>query len=191
MKADALAFDSYATSPGSQKGALSIADNTNSKNNLSWLWSFFTTSKPTVPITVPKFPSSPTDLNLASALQYGVSKGLPQLNEFIKAFTAAVYRPAYANWTTLVHTGNTDGLNKALVTLCNPGEGLLMSEWTYPSAISTSHPYGVKPVPVGMDGQGMSAAALREVLSGWDVQARGGMPRCVAPRKSFEIDIIG
>jgi aromatic amino acid aminotransferase I len=191
LKADTLAFDSYATVPGSQKAAEPSSSTTYGKNNLSWLWSLFAPAKPTVPITVPKFPASPTDLNLASALQYSVSKGLPQLEAFIKAFTAAVYRPAYANWAILAHTGNTDGLNKALITLCNPGEGLLMSEWTYPSAISTSHPIGVKPVPVGMDGQGMSATALREVLRGWDVQARGGMPRCVAPCNSFEIESIG
>ncbi|KAF5322822.1 hypothetical protein D9619_000291 [Psilocybe cf. subviscida] len=178
LKADTLAFDSYATAPGSQKAAESASSNrSNSKNNLSWLWNLFAPNKPTVPIGVPKFPSSPTDINLASALQYGVSRGLPQLDAFIKAFTAAVYRPAYANWTTLAHTGNTDGLHKAVETLCNPGEGILMSEWTYPSAIFDAHPYGVNPVPVGMDSQGMSAVALREVLSGWDVQARGGMPR--------------
>lgn len=182
LKADTLAFDSYATAPRSQKTILSAsssANSSNNKNNLSWLWNLFSPGKPAVPITVPKYPSSPTDINLAKALQYGTARGIPQLDTFIKAFTTTVYRPAYANWTTFMHTGNTDGFHMAVLTLCNPGEGILMTEWTYVSALFTAHPYGVRPVPVGMDGQGMSAAALREVLSGWDVEARGGMPRCV------------
>jgi len=47
-----------------------------------------------------------------------------------------VYQPAYGNWTTLVHTGNTDGWAKSVLTLLNPGEGVLCSEWTYPSALA-------------------------------------------------------
>ena len=43
--------------------------------------------------------------------------------------------------------------------------------------MATMKPLGIRPVPVGMDGQGMSAVALDKLLSEWDVEARGGMPR--------------
>lgn len=65
---------------------------------------------------------------------------------------------------------------KCVQTFCNPGDGVLVSEWTYPSAIASMAPYNVKPVAVPMDGQGMSSAGLRKVLSEWDESATG-MPR--------------
>jgi aromatic amino acid aminotransferase I len=68
----------------------------------------------------------------------GAATGLVQLQEVITEFTTKVYQPAYKNFKTLVHTGNTDGWSKAVQTLCNPGEGILVSEWTYPSALSVS-----------------------------------------------------
>jgi aromatic amino acid aminotransferase I len=67
----------------------------------------------------------PEDFNLSTALQYGPVTGLPQLIEFQTNLSAkgecmgvhtlflahvyAVFQPAYDNFTTLIHTGNTDG----------------------------------------------------------------------------------
>ena len=58
-------------------------------------------------------------------------------------------------------------------TLCNPGEMFLTEEWTYPSALASAQPYGVMPVPVKIDGEGMRADDLRKVLSVWDEKERG------------------
>ncbi|KAF8165378.1 pyridoxal phosphate-dependent transferase [Crassisporium funariophilum] len=147
------------------------------KGSLSWIWSLFSnTEESTSPISVPKYPLKAGDLNLATALQYGMSGGLPQLQKVIHEFTGNVYKPAYSNFTTLLHAGNTDGWMKIVTTLCNPGEGVLTSEWTYPSAIATMTPFGITPVPLPMDGQGMRSDTLRDTLSGWDEKARG-MPR--------------
>jgi hypothetical protein len=131
-----------------------------------------------MPISIPKYPETPDDVNLAVALQYGLAKGIPQLQKIIQEFSTKVYRPAYANFATIIHAGNTDAWNKSVMTLCNPGEGILTSEWTYPSAIASMKPFGISPVPVKMDSQGMSSIGLRQVLSSWDEIARG-MPRYV------------
>jgi len=48
-------------------------------------------------------------LNLATALQRGPFTGLARTRAFIHEFTERIYSPAYDNWTTSVHTGNTDG----------------------------------------------------------------------------------
>ncbi|PPQ94958.1 hypothetical protein CVT25_003930 [Psilocybe cyanescens] len=167
VKADILNYDSYTPKPA-----------TESQGPLSWILSLFSgnDSSSTIPITVPKYPEHPDDVNLASALQYGLAKGIPQLQQIIAEFTATIFRPGYSNHTIQLHVGNTDGWAKIVSTLCNPGEGILVSEWTYPSALETTNPLGISPVPVSMDGQGMNSAALREVLSGWDEAARG-MPR--------------
>ncbi len=86
--------------------------------------------------------------------------------------------PAYSNWATLVHAGNTDGWARVTMTLCNPGDTVLTCEWTYPSAIATTNPLGIKAIPVPLDGEGMRSDALLEILSTWDENERG-MPRCV------------
>ena len=143
-----------------------------SKGPLSWFWDLFSSKATTIPISVPKYPENPEDVNLATALQYGLARGIPQLQEVIKELTTKIFQPGYADFATLLHAGNTDGWMKAVTTLCNPGEGVLCDEWTYPSALATMLPYGMRAVPVKMDGQGMSSCSLREVLSQWNEESR-------------------
>ncbi|KAF9462610.1 pyridoxal phosphate-dependent transferase [Collybia nuda] len=102
--------------------------------------------------------------------------GLPQLQDIVKEFTRKVYQPGYDNYSTLIHIGNTDGWVKALMTLCNPGEGILAAEWTYPSALSAMIPFGIKPISMPMDSQGIRSDKLRSLLSEWDKYERN-MPR--------------
>ena len=54
-------------------------------------------------------------LNLATALQYAPATGLKRTQEFIREFMERVYAPAYDGWTTLIHTGNTDGFAVLIV----------------------------------------------------------------------------
>lgn len=166
LKADALVCDSFSTTARTQN-----------KGALSWLWDLFSnTQVSTTPISIPKYAENPNEIDLAVSLQYGLARGIPQLQKFVQEFSRKVYKPPYDNFATLLHTGNTDGWMKAVTTFCNPGEGVLTSEWTYPSAIATMAPCGIRAVPVSMDGQGMSSNALREVLVSWDAQTHG-MPR--------------
>lgn len=134
------------------------------------------TKEKTSALYVPKYPVKPGDLNLAMALQYGMARGIPQLQEVTKEFTRKVYRPGYNNYTTLVRIGNTDGWVKAVMTLCNPGEGILAAEWTYPSAMSVVVPFRIKPVSVHMDSQGIRSDKLCSLLLEWD-ENEHGMPR--------------
>lgn len=41
----------------------------------------------------------------------------------------------------------------------------------------TGWPSGFRPVPLKMDGEGMTPAGLTDVLANWDVAARDGMTR--------------
>ncbi|KAF9259481.1 PLP-dependent transferase [Marasmius fiardii PR-910] len=148
-------------------------------NAVSWFWKLFgksSTAEKTTTFTVNRFPDKPDDLSLSTALQYGMAKGLPQLMDVIREFTEKVFQPGYINFATLVDDGNTDGISKSILTLCNPGEGLLVEEWTYPSTLYGIKPHGIHPVPVKMDNQGLRSDDLRKVLSEWDETARG-MPR--------------
>lgn len=133
----------------------------------------------TTPLHIPKYPADKDEINLAVALQYGTAQGIPQLQKFIKEFTAKVYQPAYKDWANLVQTGNTDAWSRAFQTLCNPGELFLTEEWTYPSALASALPFNVKPVSVAMDKEGLRGDDLRKVLSEWDEVARGAKRYCI------------
>lgn len=61
--------------------------------------------------------------------------------------------------------------------LLNPGDTVLVEEWTFPSALASAHPIDVRWKGVPMDSQGMRPDSLREILAGWNVERDG--PRCV------------
>jgi aromatic amino acid aminotransferase I len=78
---------------------------------LGWLWRLFGAGKDdTMRIHIPRDPR-PGDggLNLTTALKYGPATGHALLRAFIQEFTERIHAPVYDDWTTLVHTGNTDG----------------------------------------------------------------------------------
>ncbi|KAF8655284.1 hypothetical protein AX16_003183 [Volvariella volvacea WC 439] len=152
--------------------------NGESTGPLSRVWGFlsYPFKEKTVPLSISKYPAKPGAVNLADALQYSKATGLPQLKELIDDFTKDIYKPAYSDFVTLVEVGNTDGLYKVICTLCNPGEGILVEDWTYSSAVATMVPHGIRPVAVPMDFHGMRGDRLREILVGWDAEAQQ-MPR--------------
>ncbi|KIJ20218.1 hypothetical protein PAXINDRAFT_166331 [Paxillus involutus ATCC 200175] len=127
-------------------------------------------------VTIPKYPTLPSDVNLAACLQYSGAVAQGQLQEFLHHFVSEVYQPLIEDYSILIDTGNTDGWNRAVMMLCNPGEGVLCEEWTYPSAVASMLPSNIKPVPIAMDGLGMRSDDLERVLSTWDADARQ-MPR--------------
>lgn len=163
VSASALVPDSFSLEPKQES------------STLSWVWKLFGAGKEkTNPITIPKYVSDPTkEVNLAVALQYGTAQGILPLQKFIKEFSGKVYQPAYEDFATLIHTGNTDGWSRAVLTLCNPGEVFITEEWTYPSAVASSQPYGVTPVPIAMDAEGMRADDLYKTLAEWNEEERG------------------
>ncbi|KAI0340764.1 PLP-dependent transferase [Trametopsis cervina] len=166
LSSNVLVPDTYALEPPQEK------------SNLSWVWKLFgagTSKQKTETVTVPKYASKPTEeVNLAVALQYGTAQGIIPLQKFVRNFAGKVYQPAYENWTTILTTGNTDAWTRAVLTLCNRGEFFLTEEWSYPSALASGKPYGILPVAIAMDSEGMDPVDLRKTLAGWDVAARGG-----------------
>ncbi|KAJ6515922.1 pyridoxal phosphate-dependent transferase [Mycena sanguinolenta] len=147
-------------------------------SSFSWLWKLLGGGKErTTFVSVPKYPAQPGDANLATALQYGMSSGIPQLQKIVHDFSTKVYDPAYSNFVTLVHAGNTDAWHKVVTTLCDPGDGVLVSKWTYPSSMAAMRPYGIKAVPIEIDEQGMRSDQLRAILTEWDPAAHDGMRR--------------
>ena len=166
-------------------------------STFSWFYKLFgagsSAKERTFTVTIPKYSVDPGDLALSTTLQYSPAVAIPQLQKFMDYFTSKVYQPAYEDFTTLVHIGNTDGFvlsylfpishsqcgaiysrwHRVVATLCNKGEAVIVSEWTYTSAMYCAMPYGVTLAPVTMDGQGMRPDNLRSILQDWDETARG------------------
>jgi aromatic amino acid aminotransferase I len=92
---------------------LTVHRATSASSPFRWLWRIFGEGRDTSDTTRIEVPREPHpddgDVNLARALQYAPATGLARTQEFIRAFTERVHAPVYNDWTTLVHTGNTDG----------------------------------------------------------------------------------
>ncbi|KAG0340580.1 Aromatic/aminoadipate aminotransferase 1 [Podila humilis] len=118
-------------------------------------------------VTVPHGPQPNKIESLSASLQYGIGTGITSLREFCKEHVAVMHAPKYQDWDVIVSAGNTDAFAKAIAMLCNRGDSILVEEWTYPTALEMLEPLGVHHVPVTMDGEGMSAVALKALLDNW------------------------
>ncbi|KAK7451734.1 hypothetical protein VKT23_012413 [Stygiomarasmius scandens] len=127
-------------------------------------------------ISVGKYPSLHHPNNLSTALQYSVSTGSKSLSAFLYNFVQRVLRPAYSDFEVLLHFGNTDAWNKVVNLLCEPGDYILVEEYTYPSAQAVWAPMGCCGVPIPLDKDGILPEALERVLSDWE-QVHPGVRR--------------
>lgn len=63
--------------------------------------------------------------------------------------------------------------------LLDPGDFVIVEEFTYPSALECMHPLQVQTVPIKMDREGMLDTDLEDTLSNWDLswRNRGKRPK--------------
>jgi aromatic amino acid aminotransferase I len=54
-----------------------------------------------------------------------------------------------------------------------PGDWIISEQYSFPAAIETAVPMGVRCAAVAMDSQGMLPSSLDEVMTNWDERARG------------------
>jgi aromatic amino acid aminotransferase I len=174
-------FDDISATLSSKDAFLAVPSPTK-PSLFSWITHFFGGSqKSRDEVSIRRYAKHSGDLSLAKMLQYGISSGSKELEGIIREFVQRIHKPAYGNWAVLIHSGNTDGWVRAVMTLCDPGDTVLACEWTYPSVMAGSRPLGMKFVSVATDGGGMRSDALLETLSSWDEKERGA-PRFVAYR---------
>ncbi|CAK7240937.1 MAG: Aromatic/aminoadipate aminotransferase 1 [Sporothrix thermara] len=124
--------------------------------------------------------SSPAEeYDLSIALNYGQSAGSAQMLRWVTEHTELVCRPPYSDWRTCLTVGSTGALEQALRIFCDRerGDAMLTEDYSFSTALETAAPLGIRVVGVAMDEQGMLPESLDDLLSGWDVQARGGTPK--------------
>ena len=140
------------------------------KSLLSWMW-----SKPTTSFTIPKWIANAkaTDVQLSSSLQYQQATGPPALPLFLREYVEKVYQPAFADWDVLIQCGATDGWSKVVNMLVEPGDAILVEEWTYPSATNAFLPLETEMFALKLDGEGIIPEYMDELLGNWDEEKTG------------------
>jgi aromatic amino acid aminotransferase I len=79
-----------------------------------------------------------------------------------------VFQPASLDFEILMNSGNTDGWCKVVRMLCEPGDFILVEQYTYPSSQAMWIPMGCIGVPIKSDSQGMEPGDLERVLASWE-----------------------
>lgn len=106
-------------------------------------------------------------IDLSTALSYGYSLGHEQLIQFLTTHISFLHNPPYADWEVCLSCGNTSALEIALRNFTNPGDAILVEEYTYSGAIEAAKPLRLKLIPVPMDEHGLCPISLEEILLTW------------------------
>lgn len=154
-------------------------------------------------------PSNPENIPIARALQYGDTKGLPQILKFTKELVTYLNKPAYDNWDIMMANGSSDSLSKVFTILSDEDVTVLMEEFTFTPTISNVTSCGGIPIPLKCDitddpkEQGINVAYMTELLDNWTTgpyshlskpkllytiptgQNPTGMTQCVEKRKQI------
>lgn len=116
-----------------------------------------------------------SEYDIAVGLNYGQAIGSTQMLRWVIEHTELVCTPAYSDWSVSLTVGSTSALDQALRMFCDRerNDMILTEEYSFSSALETAAPLGIRVVGVSMDEQGLLPERLDEILSGWDVAARG------------------
>jgi aromatic amino acid aminotransferase I / 2-aminoadipate transaminase len=111
--------------------------------------------------------------DLSIALNYGQGTGSAQLLRFITEHTEIVCNPPYEDWQCVLTVGSTSALDQAYRMFTERGDYILTEEYTFTSAVETALPMGLKVLGIRMDSEGLIPEVMDEILTSWDVKARG------------------
>lgn len=111
--------------------------------------------------------------DLSIALNYGMGTGSAQLLRFVTEHTEIVNNPPYLDWQCNLTVGSTNALEQAFRIFCERGDFILAEEYTFASAVETALPLGCKFLGIKMDEEGLMPEVMDEILSNWNVKARG------------------
>ncbi|KAL6306562.1 PLP-dependent transferase [Sparassis latifolia] len=134
----------------------------------------------TFPITSLQFtthdPQSPSEdvtleLNaddLAIALQYTETAGLPELCEWVYGFQGCYHgRQKGEGWKVSIGAGSQDMINKAVAALVNPGDPVLVEAPVYVGIIPIFQSLDCEMIEVETDAEGICSQSIREILESW------------------------
>lgn len=126
-------------------------------------------------VMVTKRTNDPKLIDLSRGLQYSEVEGIPQLLEFTRNLIKRAHPPKYDDWTTIVSNGAGDGLNKAMDAFLDPGDVILVEEFTFTPVLLNIQNAGGIPVPIKLNldatsgkSEGIDFEYLKNLLENWD-----------------------
>ncbi|OBT44479.1 hypothetical protein VE00_05981 [Pseudogymnoascus sp. WSF 3629] len=111
--------------------------------------------------------------DLSICLNYGQGTGSAQLLRFVVEHTEIAHSPPYKDWQCAMSIGSTMSLEQAYRIFTERGDYILSEEYTFASAVETALPLGCKFLGIKMDSEGLMPGDMDDILSNWDVKARG------------------
>ncbi|KAG8779759.1 hypothetical protein FRC12_023857 [Ceratobasidium sp. 428] len=142
-------------------------------NNPAYYKDMQTTNEPLTSITSDS--SAPGQLHitippaqLATALQYGPTTGLPDLISWVYTLQAAQHKRYQGEgWRVSIGTGSQDLLYKSFSAFINPGDPVLIEAPVYAGVVPMLKSSWCELVEVPTDGQGIQSSELEHILEAW------------------------
>ncbi|ODQ79784.1 hypothetical protein BABINDRAFT_36812 [Babjeviella inositovora NRRL Y-12698] len=121
--------------------------------------------------TVPRTKRDDTDIAISDGLQYSAIEGMGPILRFSRDLITRCHKPAYDEWDVLMTNGASSGLAKAADLLLNPGDTILVEEFTFTPFLANIKETGGVPIPVKLTvknkGEGIDIAYLADLLGNW------------------------
>lgn len=112
------------------------------------------------------------DIPLARALQYGNSRGQPELLEFLREHVRQFHKILYDDWDIITTAGSTQAWDATLRIFCNRGDSVLLESYTYSSSYEAAAAQGLNCVPMEMDQHGIIPEKLEQMLQDREISGR-------------------
>ncbi|KAG6914741.1 hypothetical protein DXG01_015652 [Tephrocybe rancida] len=113
---------------------------------------------------------------LAQGLQYSATAGYENLSDWLIGLQDHSHgRKKSADWTLSVGSGSQDLIFKAVATLVDPGDPVLLESPVYAGVISMFHTLNCEQIEVETDPHGIKSSSLKSILESWP--AEKPMPR--------------
>ena len=117
------------------------------------------------------------------ALSYGAGEGPPQLREQLRRRIASAEGRAPTLDELVITGGISEGLERLLLTLTQPGDTVLVEVPTYSLALGIVRDHPVRAVGVPVDEDGLDVAALERLLD--EAESAGSVPRLLYTIPTF------
>ncbi|XP_032522047.2 kynurenine/alpha-aminoadipate aminotransferase, mitochondrial-like [Danaus plexippus] len=111
------------------------------------------------------------EAELAPALQYVPSQGLPALLNELREFQRVLHRPS-SPYDVLVTNGGQHGIYQCVELLVDPGDVVITTEYSYTGAFSALRPYEPEIIAIREDEQGLNAEILDSILHERDTRGQ-------------------
>jgi len=127
-----------------------------------------TSHSPTAPEKKTQITTEIGGKQLAEGLQYGPTAGIPSLIEWVYGLQEKVHgRRKGEGWRVTIGGGSQDVIYKAVSSLVNPGDPVLVESPVYAGVLPMFQALHCDLVEVETDSNGISSSSLRKTLENW------------------------